>query len=29
SGQGGGPQTVQMVRNRFARCFITLGNRSL
>ncbi|ENX7447336.1 sodium:proton exchanger, partial [Neisseria gonorrhoeae] len=27
--QGGGPQTVQMVRNRFARCFITLGNRSL
>ncbi|ENT0355312.1 sodium:proton exchanger, partial [Neisseria gonorrhoeae] len=28
-GQGGGPQTVQMVRNRSARCFITLGNRSL
>ncbi|SUB32239.1 3-oxoacyl-ACP synthase [Neisseria gonorrhoeae] len=29
SGQGGEPQTVQMVRNRFARCFSTLGNRSL
>ncbi|SUA21168.1 Uncharacterised protein [Neisseria gonorrhoeae] len=29
SGQGGGPQAVQMVRNRFARRSITLGNRSL
>ncbi|ENT0482602.1 sodium:proton exchanger, partial [Neisseria gonorrhoeae] len=28
-GQGGGPQAVRMVRNRFAWCFITLGNRSL
>ncbi|HFC8554439.1 TPA: sodium:proton exchanger, partial [Neisseria gonorrhoeae] len=28
-GQGGGPQTVRMVRNRSARCFSTLGNRSL
>ncbi|TND86763.1 sodium:proton exchanger, partial [Neisseria gonorrhoeae] len=26
---GGGPQAVQIVRNRSARCFSTLGNRSL
>ncbi|MBG8625162.1 sodium:proton exchanger, partial [Neisseria meningitidis] len=29
SGQGGEPQTVQIVRNRFTWCFSTLENRSL